>query len=529
MSRTRIGNGLLLVTLAGVILALAMWQREAWWSGAANATRIASSIFLLLAWSAIAIGYLWPRRREAASLDDDALLILWASQTGFAAQLADHSALSLREAGIPAHVLPLERATDALLQRHSRVLFIASTTGEGDPPDHALGFLPSLQGVQLHGLSYAVLALGDHRYAQFCAYGRQLDETLHHAGAQALFDRVEVDAGDPAALRHWQQHLGQLAGGATLVDWVAPEYQAWTLAERRHLNPGSPGGGAFHLALTPPLDTRVSWQAGDIVEIGPRHSPARVAAFLSAAGWAGDRPVDVDGRKMPLREILSRSLLPDVATARDTGIDELLRDLQPLPHREYSIASLPADGSVQLVMRRMLLPDGSPGLASGWLCDHAPLGGEINARIRSNPNFHAPDPARPMILIGNGTGIGGLRAHLKARLAAGAHRNWLLLGERNAAADRLYGGELEGWLQSGALTHLDRTFSREAGGPRYVQDALEENIDRLRQWLDEGASIYVCGSLHGMAPGVDAVMVRAIGQVAVDALVSNRRYRRDVY
>ena len=140
-------------------------------------------------------------------MGDDALLVLWASQAGFAAQLARHSAQSLNEAGVTTHVLPLEAATPALLQRHARALVIASTTGEGDPPDHALGFIAALGDARLPGLSYAVLALGDHRYTQFCAYGRQLDEALHRAGAQPLFDRVEVDAGDPAALRHWQQHL----------------------------------------------------------------------------------------------------------------------------------------------------------------------------------------------------------------------------------------------------------------------------------------------------------------------------------
>ena len=122
---------------------------------------------------------------------------------------------------------------------------------------------------------------------------------------------MEVDAGDPAALRHWQQHLGQLAGGAAMADWVAPEYQHWQLAQRRHLNPGSVGGAAFHLALTPPLGSKAEWQAGDIVEIGPRQSPSRVAAFLAAIGMAGEQDVLVDGAKQRLADVLARSLLPE--------------------------------------------------------------------------------------------------------------------------------------------------------------------------------------------------------------------------
>ena len=49
------------------------------------------------------------------------------------------------------------------------------------------------------------------------------------------------------------------------------------------------------------------------------------------------------------------------------------------------------------------------------------------------------------------------------------------------------------------------------------------------QWLDAGAVIYVCGSLQGMAPAVDAVLTDAIGQPALDALRRDARYRRDVY
>ncbi len=530
MIRARIGNLLLFAALIGVAITLACWQHGGWWNGTPTATRLAWAGLLVLGWVGITAAFLRPRKHATHPANDDALLILWASQTGFAAQLAQHSAQSLQEAGIDTQVLPLEAATPALLQQHGRALIIASTTGEGDPPDHALGFIPALGDSRLPTLSYAVLALGDHRYTQFCAFGRQLDDVLHRAGAEKLFDRVEVDAGDAATLRHWQQQLGQLAGGVAMADWVAPQYQRWTLAERRHLNRGSPGGAAYHIALTPPQGLRPEWQAGDIVEIGPRHSPARVAGFLDAAGFNIDQSVIVDGQQVLLRDLAARSLLPDIEAVRGLGSEALVTALKPLPHREYSIASLPADGSVQFVLRRMLLPDGSPGLASGWLCDVAPLGGDIDARIRNNPNFHAPDPARPMILIGNGTGIGGLRAHLKTRVARGADRNWLLFGERSANADRLYGDELEGWLQSGALTHLDRAFSREdAGGLRYVQDALRANLGRLGQWLDEGASVYVCGSLKGMAAGVDAVLVDAIGQAGVDALIEAGRYRRDVY
>ena len=190
---------------------------------------------------------------------------------------------------------------------------------------------------------------------------------------------------------------------------------------------------------------------------------------------------------------------------------------------------MPGEGSLQLMLRRQLRPDGTPGLASGWLCDYTQIGDSIDLRLRSNSNFHPPHDDAPLILIGNGTGIAGLRAHLRARIDAGAQRNWLLFGERNAAHDFHFGNELQQWQREGAIERLDTVFSRDDGDFHYVQDALAAYSDVLRQWLDDGATILVCGSLQGMAPAVDKVIVDAIGADAHQALRIAGRYRRDVY
>src|SRR5690606_24317916 len=117
------------------------------------------------------------------------------------------------------------------------------------------------------------------------------------------------------------------------------------------------------------------------------------------------------------------------------------------PHREYSIASVPGEGHVRLLLRRLLRPDGSPGIGSGWLCDHAPAGGMIDLRIRANPGFHGPSPETPLVLVGNGTGIAGLRAHVAERVAAGGTRTWLLFGERHADRDAHLHEDLLAWLE----------------------------------------------------------------------------------
>jgi len=173
--------------------------------------------------------------------------------------------------------------------------------------------------------------------------------------------------------------------------------------------------------------------------------------------------------------------------------------------------------------------DGTPGIGSGWLCDIAQLGDTIDLRVRRNPNFHGVAADVPLILIGNGTGIAGLRAHLRERDAAGASRNWLLFGERSAAHDFHFRTELEQMQQRGMLERLDAVFSRDGAPHRYVQHRLQAEAPLLRRWVDDGATILVCGSLQGMAPAVDAVIEDVVGAERKDALVVAGRYRRDVY
>jgi sulfite reductase (NADPH) flavoprotein alpha-component len=135
----------------------------------------------------------------------------------------------------------------------------------------------------------------------------------------------------------------------------------------------------------------------------------------------------------------------------------------------------------------------------------------------------------PLILIGNGTGIAGLRAHLKARVAKGRGRNWLLFGERTAAHDAFHGDELSGWVLSGVLTRLDLAFSRDQAERIYVQHRLREAAADVRAWVADGATILVCGSLEGMSREVHAALGDILGAEGLERLTDAGRYRRDVY
>lgn len=440
-------------------------------------------LYALLCWRA----YLPGRRKRqqarrsraaAQAAGASGWIVAHASQTGNAEQLAQQTAATLQLAGIATQVLELSELDAATLQQAERALFIVSTYGEGDAPDAAAGFVARVMSaggaLALDRLHYAVLALGDTSYRQYCGFGRAIDLWLQQRAAQALFSRIEVDRMAPAALAAWRQQLSHLAGTSDAPDWSAPAFESWQLARRVCVNSGSAGAPLYHLELVPQQGALPVWESGDLVQI--------------AAPAAPEQP------------------------------------------REYSIASIPADGSLHLLVRLHSHADGGHGVASGWLTQQVQAGQAIALRVRAHRRFRLEhNHAAPLILIGNGSGIAGLRAHLKARALAGQTRNWLLFGERNAAFDTQYGDELARWQAQGLLQQLDLVYSRDQAQRRYVQHVLAEQAQRLREWVQDGAAIYVCGSLEGMAAGVHAALLAALGADSLEQLQAAGRYRRDVY
>ncbi|KTF38432.1 PepSY domain-containing protein [Xanthomonas vesicatoria] len=459
-------------------------------------------------------------------------LIAFASQSGFAERLAWQAAGHLQAAGLPVQVRALAQVDAQQLQATRRALLVISTFGDGEPPDAARVFERELlrQRIALPQLAYAVLALGDRQYAQFCGFSRRIEQWLDAQGARALFPAVEMDNADPQALAQWHAQLAQIAGApVAAVALTRPRLTQWTLSSRTHLNPGSEGAPIWRIDLQPSLAAH--WQAGDILEVQPAHAEAQVRACLAGWGLSPDALVHVDAQLLLLHQAAAERVLPLTPATPPVPCPDPQAWLDAcdwLPTRDYSLASVPSDGVATAVVRLTTRSDGSPGLGSGWLICHAPMGAGVRARLRTNPGFHRVDAA-PMVLIGNGTGIAGLRALLREAELAGVHGHWLLFGERHAAHDRLLADELQGWQASGHLQQLDWVFSRDQPHKRYVQHHLRDAGDALRHWIDRGAVIYVCGSLDSMAREVDATLRELLGDTRVDTLTAAGRYRRDVY
>ncbi|MBV8250766.1 MAG: flavodoxin domain-containing protein, partial [Comamonas sp.] len=253
-----------------------------------------------------------------------AVLVVYASQTGQAEALARATAGMLVDGGLQVRLLPVDKLTQAVLQQHVHSLWLLSTTGEGDAPDHALGFVQRLLAtpVGLSGHQSLVLALGDHEYEQFCAFGVAVHAWLQACAAHS--ELICVDNMQPQSLQAWQARVGRLrqellGASAQEVDWLqTPVGQPFVLSRRRLLNPGSEGGPLYLLEWTPQVGELPDWQSGDLVSLCVPAAP--------------DQP------------------------------------------RDYSIASVTAEGSLQLLVRQSTREDGSPGLASDWLCRGMEIG-----------------------------------------------------------------------------------------------------------------------------------------------------------
>lgn len=454
-------------------------------------------------------------------------LIAYASQTGVSEQLAWRTATSLQEARQPANVKSVQQLTADDLKNASQILFIASTYGTGESPDLASAFEKKLmsQTLDLTHLSYAVLALGSQEYPDtFCSFGHRIDTWLQTNGAVQLFSTIEVDNGNAASIQHWNSALAQSTKLNLQAMTIDKTFDTWTLSQRTLLNPNSLGTSAFNLEFQPTHE--VLWQAGDIAEIQPGNSPARIDDFLKQQNISANTLVS-SSNKTIVEMLWNRNLTVEIKPF--SNLDQLLQQLPVLPSREYSIASIPEQQVLRLVVRQQLDTQGQLGLGSGWLTQHIALNAPIAMRIRTNESFHLIDDNRPIICIGNGTGIAGLMSLLSARIRSDYTDNWLIFGERQREHDYFFQSTMEAWHSTGMLKRLDLAFSRDQIEKIYVHHKLREQATEVKKWVENGAVIYVCGSINGMASDVHHALIEILGESTVDQLQQDGRYRRDVY
>ena len=417
--------------------------------------------------------YLWQRRPRTAS-DDSALLLLYASQGGQAETLANHLATGLNTRASSLDAWHARHPVKALAGK--TLILIASTTGDGDPPDNAIRFTRSLQksGAALADTRYHLLALGDKRYPHYCAYGHLLDQELERLGATRESPVTTVDNLDPQTIAYWQKQLGEHL--QTTLDVPAqPPSVAATLASRSRLNPDSEQA-LYHLRLACP-------------------------------------------------ELAADTALIEITIPHKK--DEL--------RRQYSVASIAPDGSrgLDLIIRLQTHPDGTPGTGSHYLTQTLQPGEALKIRALTHHPAELPDAPRPLILIASGSGLAGILGiltRMEARYPAREHnlQHWLIYGERDPEHDRIYASCLEKQREDGVLAWLDRTYSR-SKSREYAQQRLIDHADRLQAQLEAGAVIYICGSADKIGAGALDTLHELLGAKTCDRLGKAGRIRMDTY
>lgn len=504
------------------------------------------TVVVIIAWFVLC-GVMWRLHKARQSVDtklNSSVLIVYASQTGNAQTIAHNCAQALSLS--TSSVMALNNVTLEHLNQVKKVLFVVSTYGDGEAPDngnlfakHLNSELPPADEKQataagtliLRHLQYSVIALGDSNYPEFCAFGFHVNQVMLEAKAELLEDVITVDNYDEqhthlADITPKWLNLQQDPQQITAVS--SPQY--WQLTGREILNPGYGDEALLQLSFNSIGATPV-WQAGDLVDIQPQHPVDRVASWLDKNNLDGELLLTHQGQQQSLKAWLG---IRELSNSCPPIIDDLLEQLPYLSKRSYSVASVSENGQLQLVVRLLRKNDNSLGLASGYLGHYCQLGDIIQGQIKSITQHHNHQLNKPIILIGAGSGLAGLKAQLAARILAKQQGNsdigdsWLIFGERNSDP-QLPINQLLTSLKEKDLTKLSCAFSRDSQHPKYVQNILLNEQLLLKQWLDNGAVIYVCGCLSGMGESVQQTLLDILGQTVVEKLQQQGNYIRDVY
>ncbi|HEY5280707.1 MAG TPA: sulfite reductase subunit alpha [Pseudolabrys sp.] len=359
-----------------------------------------------------------------------------------------------------------------------------------------------------------------------------------------------------------------------------------TFLSRRRLNKPGSEKETWHVDIDL-AGSDLEYEVGDSFGIFPANEPDLVDAVIAALGAPGYFPIGDRTLREVLTDGVSLSPAPDMlfqlisyitggdrklkAKALGEGKDPdgdagtldvlaalqkfpglrpdpeaFIESLDPLQPRVYSISSSlkTSPGCVSLtvdVVRYEVEKRMRFGVCSSFLGARVNPGDRLRVYVQKAHAFALPqDPAKPVIMIGPGTGIAPFRAFLHERQAVkAAGRNWLFFGHQRSNHDFFYEEELTAMRTAGHLTRLTLAWSRDANEKIYVQHRMREVGRDIWSWLNEGAYIYVCGDAQRMAKDVEAALVDIVAQhggcTPADAkdfvaeLKAKGRYQADVY
>ncbi|CCO45478.1 Sulfite reductase (NADPH) flavoprotein alpha-component [Vibrio nigripulchritudo SOn1] len=254
------------------------------------------------------------------------LSIIFASQTGNAKGVAEALKEEAQAEGIAVELFDASDYKGKNLAKETHVIVVASTNGEGEPPDNAMElheFLQSKKAPKLPNLQYGVIGLGDSSYEFFCQTAKDFDEYLSKLGATSFIERLDcdVDYEEPAA--DWRKSAlekakdmlsagaeaevvqlhaaGQPAAAHSQYTKQKP-YTATLLASQKITGRDS-GKDVRHIEID--LDeSGITYQPGDALGVWYENSAELVDAILEKAGLSGIETIEVDGESLSIRTAL---------------------------------------------------------------------------------------------------------------------------------------------------------------------------------------------------------------------------------
>lgn len=287
---------------------------------------------LQLAWAS---GYLAAKSEQPGSSPAIAsqaqasatLTILYASQTGNAKGVASKLAEQAKSAGISVNLKNVADYKAKSLKSESHLLIVASTNGEGEPPDDALSFhefLYSKKAPKLADLSYSVLSLGDSSYEFFCQTGKDFDEQLEKLGAKRVAERVDCDVDYQDQAQQWSKDIveslkeeltsSQSADVVTLpVNEVASSqyskespYEAELLVNQKITGRDS-AKDVRHIEIDL-TDSGLTYQVGDALGVWFENDESLVNDLLATVKLTGDELVNVGTKEQSIKQALIETL-----------------------------------------------------------------------------------------------------------------------------------------------------------------------------------------------------------------------------
>lgn len=265
-----------------------------------------------------------PMGVNAESTNKPALTLLWASQTGNAESLAESFAKEFRAQGWAVNLQSMNDYTVEKLSKDKLVIFVTSTFGDGDSPDNGGDFWQQLNqesAPALSTLEFALLALGDSNYDQFCGHGKKLFARLQALGAKALIDRVDCDTDFEVPANQWLSRLKEKLSGYLGKDSTndSTVQQTVTVGIKSGFTKANPY--ASRLIINNKLsaegsgkdvrqfgfdlgDSGIQYEAGDALGIWPKNCPDYVYELEQSLNLNADAPVVIDTHEKPLHKAL---------------------------------------------------------------------------------------------------------------------------------------------------------------------------------------------------------------------------------